>query len=325
MASFYQRGKFYWIKFRDQHGKLIQKNLKHFNNGVPVTTEKWAKFVTNKVENEILTGASPVVVSTSPGKAKQKYFEHCEKRLNKSTVDIYKVYINKFFDKVNPQNLNIKESTVTEYLNNRDISNRTANHTIKILKQFLNFCVRQGFIQNNPIKNMKTFRVEIKPPRFLSKEEARIILEYAKQTDLYPMIATAIYTGMRLGELKRLQWSDIDLKRKQITVRIAKSKRFRVLPIHPDLLPILKPLEASGSVFDCTSLRGRFDLLKKDVKLADIGWHTFRHTFASHLVMDGIDIVTVSKLLGHSSITVTMIYASLAEDHIKESVSKLHF
>lgn len=325
MASYYQRGKFFWIKFRDENGKLIQKNLKHFNNGVPVTTEKWAKFVTNKVENEILTGASPVAVSTSPAKAKQKYFEHCEKRLNKSTVDIYKVYINNFFSKVNPQNLNIKESTVTEYLNSRDISNRTANHTIKILKQFLNFCVRQDYIQNNPIKTMKTYRVEVKPPRFLSKEEIRIVLDASKDTDLHAIIATAIYTGMRLGELKRLQWSDIDLKRKQITVRIAKSKRFRVLPIHPCLLPILKPLEASGSVFDCVNLRSRFDLFKKYVKLDDIGWHTFRHTFASHLIISGVDVVAVSKLLGHSDLTTTQVYLHLAEDHIKESVSKLHF
>jgi site-specific recombinase XerD len=59
--------------------------------------------------------------------------------------------------------------------------------------------------------------------------------------------------------------------------------------------------------------------------LEGVGVHTLRHTFASHLVMAGVDLATVQKLLGHSSITTTMIYAHLAPDHLRAAVEKLSF
>lgn len=326
MASIYKRGQQFWIRYRDPSGALVQKNLKCFNNNIPVKNITLAKFIKNEVENKIYTEKPLAVASTSVEEAKAKYYTHCEKRLSKSTVSIYKIYINNFINTQKPKSLmSITEASVNAYLDQKDISNRTANHTIKILKQFLNYCKRQNLIPENPILDMKTFRVEVKQPRFLSKEEIRALFTAAQSTDLYSMIATAIYTGMRLGELKRLEWDDIDLNRNQITVKIAKSKRFRVLPIHPDLLPVLSAQQGTEKVFETTNLQQRFANFKKDVKLPDIGWHTFRHTFASHLVMSGVDIVTVSKLLGHSSINVTMVYAHLAKDHIKESVKALRF
>lgn len=326
MASLYKRNLNYWIKFTDLNKEEVRKNLSFFNEGRNVRDKKYANFMKNKIENELALGQNPVSEKVSANYAKDKYYTYCQKRLEKSTVDIYKVYIDKFFDNTKIKSLNsITERTVNDFLDSRDISNRTANHTIKILKQFLNFCVRQNFIIKNPIDKMKTLRVEVKPPRFLSKQEIKLVLKQAKNTDLYPIIATAIYTGLRLGELKRLQWSDIDLKRKQITVRIAKSKRFRVVPIHNDLMPILSREKGSGDVFDTVNLRARLDSLKETIDIPNFGFHTFRHTFASHLVMNGVDIVTVSKLLGHSSISVTQIYSHLSNDHIKKSIENLSF
>ena len=71
----------------------------------------------------------------------------------------------------------------------------------------------------------------------------------------------------------------------------------------------------------------REDLVKICMKIGiePANIHTFRHTFASHLVMNGVDLPTVQKLMGHSNITTTMIYAHLAPEHLKGAVDKLEF
>ena len=68
-----------------------------------------------------------------------------------------------------------------------------------------------------------------------------------------------------------------------------------------------------------------FRRIRKLAELPDIGWHTFRHTFASHLVMSGVDLNTVRELLGHADIATTMIYSHLSQDHINQSIKKLNF
>jgi len=200
------------------------------------------------------------------------------------------------------------------------------------LKTFLNFAVRRRYIFENPIRGIKHYRLPHNPPRFLTDDEVKRILKAAAKSDLGPLVATAIYTGMRKSELFNLEWTDLDFPVGTITVRnkegfTTKSKRFRIIPIHPALKWILWPLRAKeGLCFDATNNRRVFRRIVRKSKIqGDIGLHTLRHTFASHLIMNGVDIVTVSKLLGHSSISTTMIYSHLTGDHIKTAVEKLRF
>jgi len=77
--------------------------------------------------------------------------------------------------------------------------------------------------------------------------------------------------------------------------------------------------------FSPPSLSIRFKRACKKAGIENACLHTLRHTFASHLVMSGVDIMTLSKLLGHSSITMTEKYAHLAQDHLRGAVEKLKF
>jgi site-specific recombinase XerD len=98
-----------------------------------------------------------------------------------------------------------------------------------------------------------------------------------------------------------------------------------VIPLHRDLKKILNLIRSSGKCFNYQNKRRIFKRIRKKINLSEIGWHSFRHTFASHLIMSGVDIVTVSKLLGHSSINTTMIYSHLTEGHVKEAIQKIRF
>lgn len=237
----------------------------------------------------------------------------------------------------------ITEQRLQKYLNHRftteKISPRTANLVITNIKTWLNFCIKNRRIPENPLSRMKKFKEQINPKRFLSREEIDILLKEARNPDnycdgipsLYPAIATGMYAGLRKQELFSLEWQDINLKRGEIIVKnkddfATKSRKFRVVPLHNGLKKILKPLaKNSGRCFDVANQRRVFGKIIKKTNLQGIGWHTLRHTFASQLVMVGVDLATVAKLLGHSSITTTMIYSHLSPDHVRGAIDKLNF
>jgi len=136
---------------------------------------------------------------------------------------------------------------------------------------------------------------------------------------------------MRQKELFNLEWQDIDFERNLITIRnkdsfTTKSKKFRVIPLPSRLKSILESYrQQKGLCFNTTNQRRIFARIIKKAGLKGIGWHSLRHTCASHLAMQGVDLYTIAQLLGHSSITVTQIYAHLTKDYIKDSVERLNF
>ena len=98
--------------------------------------------------------------------------------------------------------------------------------------------------------------------------------------------------------------------------------------MHKDLKKILlSSKNGSENCFDVTNWRRILKRILQEAKLdgQGVAWHTFRHTFASHLVMNGTPLATVSELLGHSSISTTMIYSHLSADHVKDAIRKLEF
>jgi integrase len=183
---------------------------------------------------------------------------------------------------------------------------------------------------------------------YLDKHESARLLAHVQEhaRDLHPMIATALYTGMRKGELFGLRWIDVRLEQSAIDVmrsyKLApKSGKPRHVPLHAELAPILRgwkkrcPRTAEGLVFPVDGNMGTsYDMLGIDELLTAAEcheptdgkpWHMLRHTFASHFIMAGGNILTLQKLLGHSSLTMTMRYAHLAPDHLAAEVARMTF
>lgn len=323
MASMFLRGKTYYCCYRES-GRTFTISLK-------TRDKKIASFKKNEIENRLTQGDSPLPdLSISINDALQQFRTARRGRIVAKTGQTDDFRLNKFVQDSGLFKLKqINQVTLKEHLDQRiadGLSNRSANHTIRIVKTFLNYCVKSKLLRENPLANMPRYSVDIKQPRFLTQKEVIALLQASKDGPIEHMIAMAIYTGMRLGEIMALDWKDINFKDNMISVNISKTKRFRTIPLHKDLKAVLAlKRKASGAFFEGSlrTLEWEFTKLKRVLKLPHFRFHDLRHTFASLLIKNGVDIYTVSKLLGHQNVTTTQIYTHLYTDHVKEALGRL--
>lgn len=161
---------------------------------------------------------------------------------------------------------------------------------------------------------------------------------YGAYTDhLTPIVLLALNTGLRRGELFNLRWRDVDLARALVTVEGegAKSNLTRHVPLNAEALAVLRawrgtPAPASDAyVFPgldggrLEDIKGGWLALVKAAAVTGFTFHDLRHTFASKLVMAGVDLNTVRELLGHADMKMTLRYAHLAPEHKAAAVAKL--
>jgi len=218
---------------------------------------------------------------------------------------------------------------------------KTLNALLQFVKALFNFAMQEGYVTENPAQRIKPFREpkQAQAVPFWSVDEVRLILENVKPAwrDAFEFL---YHTGLRKGELMNLTWDDVNLKHDSPTIAIqskedwtTKTMKRRVIPLNASAVEIIRRQPRSkrhNYVFSgpgggqvhrdkiYRELKRVLDALKLE---GDV--HKWRHTFASHLVMHGVDIATVSKLLGHHSIEMTMKYAHLAPDHLQAAVNQL--
>ena len=212
----------------------------------------------------------------------------------------------------------------------------TVNRELCALKNCLRKAVEWGYLKENPASEIRLFKERPKPPRYLEKEEIAALLDQCP-LHIYPIVVTALNTGMRRSELFHLEWWDIDFKKRMITIRNkdgwhTKNHESRVIPMNDFVYEVLKkhPRHINSNYVFYNHDGNRFDNITHGLdgaaKRAGIGHiclHTLRHTFASHLVMSGVDLPTVQKLMGRKDIETTMRYARLSPDHLKAAVERI--
>lgn len=169
-----------------------------------------------------------------------------------------------------------------------------------------------------------TGRVEFHTPAEIKQILGRF------NSDWQLVVLLGCRAGLRRGEIAALKWSDIDFKNNQIYVSPNKTENHRYVPISEDLLHALKKAKSETEfVVNVGENRRSKDFLSAYYTKATsclpfkCMLHKLRHTFASHLVQNNVDLYRVSKLLGHSSIRMTEIYAHLAPADLKDAVTRL--
>lgn len=221
------------------------------------------------------------------------------------------------------------------------VKTNTINIELTTLRTVFNRGIAWGKIEKNPTQGVNTLKVtDEKKPRFLTKEECKKLLDNCGEK-LYPIFYTFLKTGMRKGELLNLEWNDIDFNRRKIKIRAKEQwhpkTSEREMPISNSLLSLLTELKkkrrkdtdlvfhnGDGKLIPKNKLRKQLMRITKKCGFPDVTkLHSLRHTFASQLVMAGVDLPTVKKLMGHANIETTMIYAHLAPDHLVDAVDKL--
>jgi len=200
----------------------------------------------------------------------------------------------------------------------------TANRQMNFLSPVFNRAKEWGDYQGeNPAAKVRRRREDNRRLRFLSEEEIKRLLGCASDR-IRPLLACALLTGMRRGEILRLQWENVDIERSLIYILASKSGKPRELPIGRNLTQTLLALgpRAAGPVFGVPEITLRthfkFALIAADIR--DFRFHDLRHTFASHFIMRMGDLPALQKLLGHSSPEMTQRYAHLAKKHLASEI-----
>ncbi|MBI3813359.1 MAG: site-specific integrase [Nitrospinae bacterium] len=171
--------------------------------------------------------------------------------------------------------------------------------------------------------------------RYLEPDEAERLIEKSRgylNGQLGDIVITALHTGMRQGEILNLKWQDVDLFRKAITVKKTKNKEIRTVPMSDTLYELLKNrskvVAMSGYVFAtsmgtrilASNLQREFYNAMEKAGITGFRFHDLRHTAATWMVQSGVDLYTVSKILGHKDIRTTQRYAHHCPESLRKGV-----
>ena len=355
MASIYKRGRTWYLDYR-AGGRRVRKRVG--------PSKEVAELTLKNIEVKIAQNELTVVRDDKSVDAfLSEFAEYCATNASAGTCRRYKAVVDHFkrfleqetptvhrLSQVNPhlfERYKTYRANCVTTPNGRPADGEagarrpkanTINMEIGTVRTIFKRAVEWGYLGRNPTDGVKMLRVtDAKPPRFLTRDECRKLLENCPP-ELHPIFFTFLHTGMRKSEVLNLQWKDMDFARRKIRIT---NKPFwtpktaeREVPMSQKMKKLLRGMtrgKPDDFVF-CGSGGGRLRRkLRRDLMrvTAACGFpdvtklHSLRHTFASHLVMSGVDVPTVQKLLGHADIQTTMIYAHLLPDHLSSAVDKL--
>lgn len=211
----------------------------------------------------------------------------------------------------------------------------TIKHQVVLLTRLYSVAEQWGLYSgDNPCKKVKKPKLNNQVTEFLTDDELNSLLDVLDQWHnkmSAGFISFLLHTGLRRGELFKLQWADVDLARQSMVLKDPKGKIDQTLPLSDKAVEVLNnlPKEYSTSwIFygkdggQRTDFKGPWDRIKKAAGLPkDFRLHGLRHHFASSLVSAGVDLYTVQKLLCHKDASMTMRYAHLADKTLRDAVN----
>jgi site-specific recombinase XerD len=227
------------------------------------------------------------------------------------------------------------------------IKPKTLREERRLLRKFFTWAIKQNYCVENPTEELVIPKLTKKNPRYFSEAELSRIFAYA--TEPYLRIFKFLFlTGLRTGELTNLEWQDYNDEEHTLTIRVVaadkkkrtpgnKTKREESIPLTDDAIQILKQrkeanesdtfifLNQAGNRLDNDNIYRNLKVVldNKNVKIKNAHPHTFRHTFASHLVIKGVSLYVVKELLRHASIKETEVYAHLSRETTRTAVQLL--
>ncbi|OTN88818.1 hypothetical protein A5819_001310 [Enterococcus sp. 7E2_DIV0204] len=236
------------------------------------------------------------------------------------------------------------------HLTKQNFASGTIKNVFNILKKALNTAVKKSYLLQNPCDNIILPKTTTKKINALTLEDQRKIERLALAEEKCSPVFLALYSGMRIGEISGLKWEDIDFDKNLIHVRrtitritnestsLKKTKvvagspksdhSTRVIPIAENLRNYLLEKQrysqgiyvicCNGGLTEPRTINYRFKKVVNELELSDIRFHSLRHTFATRCLEQGVDIASLSQILGHHSIKLTLdTYAdSLLENRI---------
>lgn len=229
----------------------------------------------------------------------------------------------------------------------KGLSPQTVNHIIQLIGTIFNYNIKHKYIKvENPVKSTKLLKVNNERQRYLETHEINTLFEIIKKDkQLLLFTKLALHTGARLHTICNIKKKDINLEKQTVFLQDYKNNTFYTSFLSGDILSLLKTRLRQIKSNDLVLLFGTdpnnidtyiskklrpilnnlFNTeLAKDDRQNRVVIHTLRHTFASHLAINGTPIYTIQKLMNHKDINMTLRYAKLSPDSGKEYIQSLY-
>ncbi|MBU0731272.1 tyrosine-type recombinase/integrase [Patescibacteria group bacterium] len=283
----------------------------------------------------------------------QKYLKDLttEGRLSQRTLQSYGIDLEKFCEFNNDKDVDLLEKEdirkFTDHLRDQENSNTSIARKLSSLRGFFGYLEAERITSFNPMAGIKSPKIIEKEPSFLSLKESQALIQavkkkatpYYRERDL-AIVQLFLSTGIRLRELTGLEINDIDLINKRMRIT-RKGGNEQFIPLRDDICLILqkyidvrRDISHTDAFFISRKYNGIrpntvYCLIKKYLRLAriqkeDIGVHSLRHTVATNLHGQGVDLISIKKLLGHKRITSTEIYTHINDDDLIQAVNQIN-
>ena len=278
---------------------------------------------------------------------KEDFLDYLEniKNYSDNTIVSYNDDLDKFYEFINSNNLNIKNIKYKEILDfisylKTNHKSTSINRVLSTIRSFYNYLIKQGYINNNPFKIVSGMKQEKKLPEYFKYNEYVELLNSIDTSNVLGIRNKCIFevllaTGCRVSELVNIKLSDIDLNNQEIRV-LGKGKKVRIVYLGSyavdsinDYLSVRNELlKNKGSAYlflnhlgNKITTRGIRDIIDKILLKSSsnlkITPHTFRHSFATMMLNEGCDLKSVQELLGHVSLSTTSIYTHVSNEELK--------
>jgi len=272
-----------------------------------------------------------------------------QRRLSQHTLTAYASDLNLVEDYLQKPLVDARERELFRYMASLDhLKASTVRRRLIALKRFFDFAERQGYIQEDPSGNLSAPGLPKRLPKYLSDKEVQnlfegLAAETPEEIRNLTMMKLLYYTGMRIGEVQQLNLDNILWDTKQLLVR-GKGDKERLIPMSLKLEEVLTTWftlrsemnfvrsdaffislgrNHRGKRISYGALRQIVKSMLKEAGLGDYSPHKLRHTFATQLLDRGAPLEQISKLLGHSRLDTTLIYAQTEPGKLRSAVELL--
>jgi len=276
-----------------------------------------------------------------------------EKRFSTLTVNAYYCDMEQFIDYVRVEydidDLSHVDTPIVRsylvYLKEQGLANRSINRKLTTLRTFYKYCLREGFITKTPMNGIKSLKLEKVLPKFISEHDINKVS--ISECDDFPSLRDKLLfellyqTGMRQAELRGLEDNDIDRAALLLKVH-GKRNKDRYVPLSVQMIHMIDQYQAvreaafesyadrlllndKGAAMSSAFVYNKVHhLLESVTTLKQKSPHVLRHTFATHLLDEGANLVAIQKLLGHESLSTTQIYAHNSIEQLKQIHKQAH-
>ncbi len=223
------------------------------------------------------------------------------------------------------------------YLKERGTKTSTRKRYLGSIRSFCKWAHSRDLLAEDIASKLEPIKVHIPERRYLTEQEVEEFIDAIEHRVVKVAVQIMYHTGLRVSECVGLKTHHVDLKDQLVRVVGGKGNKHRVVPIRRRLLDILTDYETwrvESEYYLATRKTGRLSAVRVAAVIretvAKLGWekgsvtaHSFRHAFASHLIHRNVNLVNVSKLLGHASLNTTNIYTHAHLDDLREAVNSL--